>query len=1005
MHSIGSISLQLLQNVSLFALVVVGYAAIRRRHALSPALRDATIGLVFGGCMMLAMSLPVVLGAGVMIDGRSVLTGTVAVFGGPLGTIVALAMAIGYRVWLGGSGAVAGVIAISTAGLVGLAFRALMLRGKFRSGPLAFLALGVLVVSATLAVFFLLRWSAVAAIAHELAVSLFLIVPLGTTVLGIMLLREDARLALQSTLSRQTQLFETIFESMSEGVTVADPEGKVILVNPMAERLAGSAVGTLLRARQTAKTGAVRSGLFEADGQTPFVVEDLPLIRATKGEATDDIEVMVDKLGNGAVRRLTVSGRPLIDDDGRIQGGVAVFRDITEQKRVEEELRRSEELFALAVSGSRDGIWDYNPLTEKVWFSPRYKEILGYSDADFPNDLQFWKSLMLPEDHAASTKQFFEYQAGFCDSVDIIQRFRHKDGSLVHTHNRALGKRDESGRIIRLVGAITDITPLIRAEERLKSAIGAMESGFALFDAEDRLVLYNDGFLTAAAREEYDVRPGRRFEDIFRALATGPFSTVEAAADPEGWLAWRMEMHRNPPKEPMEIQSTDGRWMRVTERRTAEGGYVCIWTDISAIKAAEARLRDAIESIHEGFALFDADMRLIINNQRFCDLYPRSAPVIRPGVTMDEILRYGAERGEYPGIETPGEIENFVKLWSARFRDRQPFVGEGPFTDGRWVLVSHRSTASGGYVSTRADITIQKQREEALRLQQALLHSITDTIPAMVAFVDAGERYRYCNRAYAETRGIHSETVVGRNLREVFGDDYGEVAPYVEEVMQGRATSFEKTLINAPHRHVEGRYIPQFGVGGEVEGFYVVLWDITERHAKEQKLIAQANTDRLTGLMNRAQFTELLQEELNRQARYGQNIAVMFLDVDHFKTINDTLGHAAGDMVLKTFAERLCANIRSSDYVGRFGGDEFVILLIAPRSEADVRAVAEKLVTAVREPLIFQGQEIALSTSIGIAYASTAVDKPEILLATADKVLYEAKRAGRNTFRLCPVVC
>jgi diguanylate cyclase (GGDEF)-like protein/PAS domain S-box-containing protein len=867
---------------------------------------------------------------------------------------------------------------------------------------LSFLLLGVLVVSATLIGFFLLRWHVISPIAHELVIPLYLVVPLGTTVLGFMLMREDARLALQATLARQTRLFETIFDSMSDGVTVADPEGRVILTNPMARRLTAVPAGSVIDAGQ-----ASRFGMFEADGQTPFAPEKMPLARAIKGEATDNIEMVIGdgEAGRSDVRRLNISGRPLIDEDGRNQGGVIVFRDITAQKAMEESLRRSEELFALAVAGSRDGIWDYNPVTEDVWFSPRYKEILGYSDADFPNDIKFWKSLMLPEDHAASTKQFFEYQAGFCDSIDIIQRFRHKDGSLVHTHNRALGTRDESGRIIRLVGAITDITPLIRAEERLKSAIDAMESGFALFDADDRLIICNDGFLTPEARAEYGVAAGKRFEEIYRALANGPLSAVDAAADPEGWLAWRLEQHRNPPEAPLEIQSTDGRWMRVTERRTAEGGYVCIWTDISAVKAAEARLRDAIESIHEGFALFDADMRLIISNQRFCDLYPRSAAAIRPGASMEEILRYGAEHGEYPDVETPEQIEAFIARWSGRFRDRRPYVGEGPFTDGRWVLVSHRSTASGGYVSTRADITIQKQREQALQLQQALLRSITDTIPAMVAFVDAEERYRYCNKAYAQSRGIDSDTIVGRSLREVFGADYDEIKSSVDEVMQGRAVSFERPLVGDRLRHVEGRYIPQLGIGGQVEGFYVVLWDITERHAKEQKLIAQANTDRLTGLMNRAQFTELLQEELQRQARLGQNIAVMFLDVDRFKTINDSLGHAAGDAVLKVFAERLRANVRSTDHVARFGGDEFVILLIAPRSEADVRAVAEKLVAAAREPLMFQGEEIALSTSIGIAYASNAVHAPEVLLTTADTLLYEAKRAGRNTFRICTVVC
>ncbi len=1000
MQSTSTIILQLIQNVSLFALVVVGYAAIRRRVQLSPALRDAVIGLVFGGGAMLAMSLPVNLAPGVIIDGRSVLTGTVAVFGGPVGAVIALAISAGYRLWLGGAGAPGGTVSIIGTGAISLIFYLFLRRGLFKAGPLAFFLLGLAVVIQGVSTFYLASYLASRDITFPiigmLAVPLLAVVPIGTVILGVVLQREDARLALQAKLAEQTHLFETVFNSMSEGVSVIDATGRIIMVNRMSEALTGVPATDTPSAEW-----AAAFGVYERDGKTLFTEERMPLVRTLRGEATDDVEMLVRNHLDGKDRLLSVSGRPLLDAEGRPQGGVAVFRDVTAQTEMEEAIRRSEERFALAIAGSRDGIFDYNPVTEEVWFSPRYKEILGYSDADFPNDIKFWKSLMLPEDHAATTKQFFEFEAGGVASIEIVQRFRHKNGSLIHAQNRALGVRDETGRVVRLIGAITDITPLIRAEARLKEAINAMESGFALFDADDRLVLCNEGFADPATRAKYGSPIGRTFEEIFETFAYGELTAIDALPNRAAWLAWRLAMHKSPPEAPLEIQWTDGRWMRVTERRTAEGGYVGTWTDITPLKAAEARLRDAIESINEGFALFDRNMRFVIFNQRFLDLYPLSAPAIVPGASIEEVLFYGATQGEYPGLDTPEAIDDFVRTWASRFRDHTAYMGEGAFADGRWVLVSQRATASGGTVGVRADITAQKQREQALLLQQELLRSITDAMPILICFIDAEERYRYCNRIYLQNMGFTAEAVMGRTLREVFGPEtYAVMAPQVAQALQGEPSSFERPLVNTTGRYVEGRYIPQQDVDGRIEGFYVVFWDITERHAKEQRLIEQATTDKLTGLLNRGQFVDLLREELLRQARYGQHVAVMYLDVDRFKQINDSLGHHAGDTVLVAFAERLRGAVRASDRVARFGGDEFVVLLVAPRAQSDVEAVAEKLLLAARMPVEVNGAQVAVSTSIGIAYAGRPISSPDIMLETADAALYAAKRAGRNAYRL-----
>ncbi|MET1028666.1 MAG: diguanylate cyclase [Dongiaceae bacterium] len=995
----GSIVLGLIQNVSLIALVVVGYEAIRRRAHLSELWGNAVIGLVFGVGVLLAMSLPVLVAPGIFIDGRSVLIGGVAISGGPLATAITVAIGVAYRLWLGGEGAATAAAGIVCSGIVGLICFVLIRRKMVPADLLTFFILGIAVVTAGLAPFFLLNWEVATQIGGSVALPLYIVGPVGMILIGVMLRREDARLALQEKLARETRLLEVVFNSMSEGVAVVGLQGQVVLANPVAARLAGFKVDDKAPA-----DGDGTFERFEADGETPFPTEKLPLRLARLGEATDNVELVARNPDTSEKRWLYVSARPLLDASGQPRGGVAVFRDVTEQRRMEQILRSSEERFALAVAGSKDGIFDYKPVSGEIWFSPRYKEILGYDDADFPNDVVFWKSLMLAEDYTATRRQYFDYETGILPAVDILQRFRHKNGSLVYVQSRSLGVRDEKERVVRVVGAITDITPLIRSETRLKEAIDAMESGFALFDADDRLIICNDGFLDAGTWATLGTPIGLTFEEVFSAIAYGDLTAVDAMADRQGWLKRRLELHRNPPVKPLEVMLTNGRWLRVTERRTAEGGYVGVWTDITTVKASEARLRDAIDSIQEGFALFDWDMRFVIFNQRFVDTYPLSAPAIVAGARMEDVLRYGAERGEYPDVDTPERIDAFVRQWDQRFRSSEPYLGESAFRDGRWVLVSQHSMQTGGYVGVRTDITLLKHREQALQLQQDLLQSITEAMPVMTCFIDTQRCYRYCNRAYLSyiaTLDRKSGDFLGHTMKEVFGaESYAVFAGNVDAALLGQASSFERPLFGPSRRFVEGRYIPRFGIDGQVDGFYIVMWDITERRAKERRLIEQATTDELTGLINRGQFMELLYDEIRRQMRYGRPIAVMYLDIDNFKSINDSLGHAAGDTVLAAIAERLRRNTRGADHVARFGGDEFVILLVAPRNKADVEMIAGKLVEAARQGIRVNGKELVLSLSIGVAYAEHSIPSAEKMLQLADEALYAAKEAGRDTYRL-----
>ena len=175
-----------------------------------------------------------------------------------------------------------------------------------------------------------------------------------------------------------------------------------------------------------------------------------------------------------------------------------------------------------------------------------------------------------------------------------------------------------------------------------------------------------------------------------------------------------------------------------------------------------------------------------------------------------------------------------------------------------------------------------------------------------------------------------------------------------------------------------------------------IFSDVTERKKREEQISFQAFHDSLTGLPNRMLFLDRLDQVL-AQARRSKSgtVAVMFLDLDHFKEINDTLGHEAGDACLKEVAGRVRQCVRASDTVARMGGDEFTLLLPKVIAEADVRAVAQKILEAMKMPIVLGGQQVAITTSIGISMFPRDAQDGETLLKHADAAMYKVKNSGR----------
>jgi len=326
--------------------------------------------------------------------------------------------------------------------------------------------------------------------------------------------------------------------------------------------------------------------------------------------------------------------------------------------------------------------------------------------------------------------------------------------------------------------------------------------------------------------------------------------------------------------------------------------------------------------------------------------------------------------------------------------------------DGHWIWLeanAQRLELADGpqVVYTARDITQRVLAEQGQVALQAQLQAITDHLPAMVARFDRDARYLYANeRSRAMVPGID---LIGKTLPELRGPEhYAQFRPMVEAVLKGETQAFD-TWLDTPQGRIELRaqFVPDRAADGSVQGFYSLAFDITEDKRLERELERLARFDALTGLANRRHFEEKLAEQVALARRTGQPLLLLALDLDRFKQINDTLGHAAGDEVLVEFGRRVAAAAYADvDLVARLGGDEFMVLVeYSANAEAGER-MARKIIDAMAAPIaLASGQKVLAATSIGIGLAQP-VQSGEALLELADKALYEAKAQGRNTFAL-----
>lgn len=398
-----------------------------------------------------------------------------------------------------------------------------------------------------------------------------------------------------------------------------------------------------------------------------------------------------------------------------------------------------------------------------------------------------------------------------------------------------------------------------------------------------------------------------------------------------------------------------------------------------------------------GIALTQLDGKFAQVNRRFASLL---------GYSPDELLQL-----RFQDLTHPDDLAAEMPLFNRLLRgESETYTMEKRFVrkDGRscWIkfTVSLRRNASGDpeqFIAVAEDIAARKQAEADLKKQQQLTSEIVDVLPVNIYMKDAEGRYLMFNEAAAKTTGVRKNDAIGKTDFDFFPEQMAKsIREKDRDVLSGKGPALEEAtlLVHGEERvMLSGRKVLHSNGGvPRLLGFSI---DINDRKQSELRAQYLASHDSLTGLPNRSLLHDRLDHAIAHARRNHRMVALMFLDLDRFKLINDTLGHKSGDQLLQTMAGRLQQVMREGDTVARLGGDEFVILIEDLASEEEATNIAEKVLAQISLPISLDSHRLVLSTSIGISVYPKDSQNGHVLLKQADIAMYRAKEEGGSGLR------
>ncbi|WP_082473534.1 PAS domain S-box protein [Xanthomonas sp. Leaf148] len=572
----------------------------------------------------------------------------------------------------------------------------------------------------------------------------------------------------------------------------------------------------------------------------------------------------------------------------------------------------------------------------------------------------------------------------------------------------------DKGTALGAVCVMHDITQLrgasaaLSAERaRLQALVDASQDvAIIAFDPQGRIELFNPGaeqLLGYAADEVLGSCPSRfhlqaELERHMATLALSPPAYVELAAAAAGNVLT---------EELWTLVRKDGELRRVRlcfnvihDAQQGLAGYLAMAIDVTAELQAQAAAQLAAERFTGAFETAPQGMAIVSLEGAWRDVNPSLCGIL--GYPREQLLRTTFQQ-----ITHPDDLEMDLQLVQeliAGKRDSYSLAKRYISQQGAviWAqlsvsLVRDGSGAPVHFVSQIQDVTERHVAAERLAESEARLRAISDATPALVSQFDASQRCLFANEAHRDWLGVEPASLVGAPITHLLGASLSATArTALAQVADGQRASFEHVLhVGGSARDVEITLVPETRrMLDGAQGFFLMAQDVTAHKTLHRLMHERATRDALTGLPNRHAWTEALQTAVLQAHRLQRAVAVMFLDLDGFKRINDTYGHRAGDAVLVEFGHCLQRAVEGRYLVARLAGDEFVVLLDNLQTpDADCARVAERIRHAASAGALFGEQRLPIQPSIGIAWQHGDQVEAASLMHAADKAMYAAKNA------------